>query len=133
MEIDQLLASILPKNRIKSRLIDVAAYAPDAGFYYLRPKAVVQPFSEEEITALFRFSHTHKIPVTFRTAGTSLSGQSVTDGILVDLSKFWNAFKIENEGEQIRVQPGVIGAVANAYLKNIIEKSVPTRPVSIRP
>jgi FAD/FMN-containing dehydrogenases len=130
MEIDQLLASILPKNRIKSRLIDVAAYAPDAGFYYLRPKAVVQPFSEEEITALFRFLHTHKIPVTFRTAGTSLSGQSVTDGILVDLSKFWNAFKIENEGEQIRVQPGVIGAVANAYLKKYHRKIGPD-PASI--
>jgi D-lactate dehydrogenase len=130
MEVGRLLESILPKNRIKSRLIDLTAYAPDAGFYYLKPKAVVQPVSEEEIRALFRFSHTHKIPLTFRTAGTSLSGQSVTDGILVDLSQFWTACKIEQDGVQLRVQPGVIGAMANAYLKKYKRKIGPD-PASI--
>lgn len=130
MKVDQLLESILPKSRIKSRLIDLAAYASDAGFYYLKPKAVVQPASEEEIKALFQFSQTNEIPLTFRTAGTSLSGQSVSDGILVDLSKFWSTFKIENEGLQIRVQPGVLGGVANAFLKKYRRKIGPD-PASI--
>ena len=102
METGKLLESILPENRIKSRLIDLVAYASDAGFYYLRPKAVVQPNSEEEIRSLFKFSQTHKIPLTFRAAGTSLSGQAISDGILVDLSKFWTAIKLENDGELIR-------------------------------
>ncbi len=130
MEIGKLLESILPKERIRTRLIDLIAFAPDAGFYYLRPKAVVQPETEEEIQALFNFSHTHKIPLTFRTAGTSLSGQSISDGILVDLSKSWRGIKVENGGEQVRVQPGVIGAIANAHLKKYHRKIGPD-PASI--
>ncbi|WP_242916239.1 FAD-binding and (Fe-S)-binding domain-containing protein [Pontibacter liquoris] len=130
MELDQLLEAILPKARIKSRLIDVVAYASDAGFYYLRPKAVVQPVSEEEVQALFRLSQRQKIPLTFRAAGTSLSGQSISDGILVDLSQFWNKIQIEQEGELVRVQPGVIGGNVNAYLRRYKRKIGPD-PASI--
>jgi D-lactate dehydrogenase len=120
-----LLESILPKTRIKSRLIDVVAYASDAGFYYLRPKAVVQPVSEDEIIALFNFSHLHKIPLTFRTAGTSLSGQAISDGILVDLSQFWDAVKPEEEGNSVRVQPGAIGGIVNTHLRKFSRKIGP--------
>ena len=130
MEIGKLLESILPKDRIKARLIDVVSYASDAGFYHLQPSAVVQPVSEEEIKALFRFSHQHGIPLTFRAAGTSLSGQSITDGILVDQSKYWKEIKVEEEGEYVRVQPGVIGAMVNARLKKYFKKIGPD-PASI--
>jgi len=130
MKVGKLLESILPADRIKSRLIDVVSYASDAGFYYLRPKAVVQPVSEAEVQSLFQFSHQHKIPLTFRTAGTSLSGQAISDGILVDLSQYWNGMKIEANGEQVRVQPGIIGATVNAYLKKYGRKIGPD-PASI--
>ena len=130
MEIAKLLEEILPADRIKCRLIDIAAFASDAGFYYLKPKAVVQPNTEEEIKSLFRFSQTHKIPLTFRAAGTSLSGQSISDGILVDLSKSWAAIKIENAGEQVRVQPGITGAIVNAHLLKHLKKIGPD-PASI--
>ncbi|GAB3529444.1 FAD-binding and (Fe-S)-binding domain-containing protein [Pontibacter brevis] len=130
MNIDKLLEAVLPKARIKSRLIDVVSYASDAGFYYLRPKAVVQPVSEEEIKGLFAFSHQNKIPLTFRTAGTSLSGQSITDGILVDLSQYWNKIHVEEEGELVRVQPGAIGAIVNAFLRKHRRKIGPD-PASI--
>src|ERR1035437_6480689 len=125
-----LLESILPKSRIKSRLIDIVAYASDAGFYYLRPKAIVQPVSEKEIEALFNFSHRHKVPLTFRTAGTSLSGQAITDGILVDLSQYWNNVIVEENGETVRVQPGAIGNLVNAQLKKFSRKIGPD-PASI--
>ena len=130
METGSLLRSILPESRIKTREIDLAAYAADAGFYYLRPKAVVQPINEEEVISLFHFSHQHNIPLTFRTAGTSLSGQSITDGILVDLSRHWRGINIENEGTHVRVQPGVIGAMVNARLKKFQRKIGPD-PASI--
>src|SRR5690606_33849151 len=78
-----------------------------------------------EIVALFEFSHQHKIPLTFRTAGTSLSGQSITDGILVDLSQYWNKIGVENAGLHIRVQPGVIGAAVNNELKKFGKKMGP--------
>ena len=125
METGKLLEAILPKDRIKTRLIDLVSYASDAGFYYLRPKAVVQPLNEKEIIALFHFSHQHKIPLTFRTGGTSLSGQSITDGILVDLSKYWNSLSIEEEGNQVRVQPGITGGMVNARLKKFKRKIGP--------
>src|SRR5688572_30254091 len=101
------LKQILPEARIKTRLIDRVSYAADAGFYHLLPQAIVQPVSEAEISALFNFSHTHKIPMVFRTGGTSLSGQSITDGILIDLSQYWNRMDIAEEGRLVRVQPGI--------------------------
>ncbi len=111
------LQQILPHERIKARLIDVLSYASDAGFYSLTPKAVVQPTTEAEIIALFNFSHSNNIPMVFRTGGTSLSGQSITDGILVDLSQHWNAIKVEDNGALVRVQPGITGGIINSYLK----------------
>ncbi|MBE7174346.1 MAG: FAD-binding oxidoreductase [Williamsia sp.] len=117
MSIEQALGAILPPSRIRTRYIDLVSFASDAGFYHLVPKAVVQVISEEEVIALFHFSHLHKIPLVFRTGGTSLSGQSITDGILVDLSQYWNRIRVEEEGNAVRVQPGITGAMVNAYLK----------------
>ncbi|HEY0652583.1 MAG TPA: FAD-binding and (Fe-S)-binding domain-containing protein [Chryseosolibacter sp.] len=121
---DELL-KILPAERIRDRYIDLVSFASDAGFYYLLPKAVVQPLSETEIIALFGFSHRHKIPLVFRTGGTSLSGQSITDGILVDLSQFWNKIQVEEDGALVRVQPGVTGAMVNLHLKRFRRKIGP--------
>src|SRR6186713_1972532 len=103
----EALKKILPENRIRSRYIDLVSFASDAGFYHLLPKAVVQPVSEEEIISLFQFSKEHNVPLVFRAGGTSLSGQSITDGILVDLSQHWNKIHIEQDGDLVRVQPGI--------------------------
>ncbi len=117
MNLENELQSILPASRIRARYIDRVSFASDAGFYYLLPKAVVQPVNEEEIVALFRFSKAHKIPLVFRGGGSSLSGQSITDGILVDLSQHWNRTDILDGGQQVKVQPGITGAMVNARLK----------------
>jgi D-lactate dehydrogenase len=117
MNIEEELSKILPSVRIKTRYIDLVSYASDAGFYYLVPKAVVQPATEMEIISLFKFSHQNNIPLVFRTGGTSLSGQSITDGILVDLSQFWDKITIEEAGDIVRVQPGITGQMVNTYLK----------------
>ena len=119
------LQKILPESRIKTRYIDLISFASDAGFYHLIPKAVVQPVNEEEIISLFQFSQHYNIPLVFRTGGTSLSGQSITDGILVDLSQHWNKIQIENNGDAVRVQPGITGAMVNAYLKKYNKKIGP--------
>lgn len=124
------LRKILPEERIRDRYIDLVSFAADAGFYYLLPKAVVRPVNETEVIALFNFSHQHKTPLVFRTGGTSLSGQAITDGILVDLSQFWNKISIEEAGELVRVQPGITGAMVNAFLKKYKRKIGPD-PASI--
>jgi D-lactate dehydrogenase len=125
MKIDKQLNKILPADRIKTRYIDLISFASDAGFYYLVPKAVVRPINELEIISLFRFSQQQNIPLVFRTGGTSLSGQSITDGILVDLSQYWNKIQVEDEGGMVRVQPGITGAMVNAYLKKYRRKIGP--------
>lgn len=119
------LLTIIPESRVRSKFIDRVSFASDAGFYYLLPKAIVQPDSEAEIISLFQFSRAENIPLVFRTGGTSLSGQSITDGILVDLSRFWNKVKVESEGEIVRVQPGITGAIVNAHLKRYRRKIGP--------
>lgn len=121
----EALQAIIPAERIRTRLIDLVSFASDAGFYALVPKAVVQPLSTAEIANLFAFSQSHRIPLVFRTGGTSLSGQSITDGILVDLSQHWQGIRVENDGQCVRVQPGITGAMVNAHLKRFHRKIGP--------
>lgn len=111
------LAQILPAERVLSRPIDRVAYASDASFYRLVPQVVVRPETVADVQALFRYSQRKQIPLCFRAAGTSLSGQAVTDGILVDLSRGWRKIQIEQNGERVRLGPGVIGSDANLALK----------------
>lgn len=119
------LEKLLPAERIKARLIDRIAFASDAGFYHLVPQVVVQPENETEIIQLFRLSHQQSVPMVFRTGGTSLSGQSITDGILVDLSQYWRQVQVQEEGERVRVQPGITGAMVNAHLRRYKRKIGP--------
>jgi D-lactate dehydrogenase len=117
VELASQLSQFIPSSRVHARLIDRIAYANDASYFRLVPQAVVQPKSIEEIQALFRFTQQHRIPMTFRAAGTSLSGQAVTEGILVDISKHWDKFSIENDAKRIRFQPGLVGGFINNALK----------------
>jgi D-lactate dehydrogenase len=128
--LEQQLSAILPPERVKTRPIDRYAFASDASHFYLVPQAVVQPADTEEIKKLFVFSQRHKIPMVFRAGGTSLSGQSITDGILVDLSRHWRRVTPENGGAQVRLEPAVIGGNANIALKKYGRKIGPD-PASI--
>jgi D-lactate dehydrogenase len=119
------LLRIIPETRIRDRFIDRVSFASDAGFYYLLPKAVVQPLNEKEIIGLFEFSRETGIPLVFRTGGTSLSGQSITDGVLVDLSQHWNRVVVEEDGARVRCQPGITGAMVNAHLRQYRRKIGP--------
>ncbi|HSL28878.1 MAG TPA: FAD-binding and (Fe-S)-binding domain-containing protein, partial [Anaerolineales bacterium] len=117
MDLHSPLSQLLPATRLHTRLIDRIAYANDASYFHLVPQAVVQPASIGEIQGLFRFTQQHRIPMTFRAAGTSLSGQAVTDGILVDISKHWGNYRIEENARLIRTQPGMVGGFLNNVLK----------------
>ena len=129
-KLGKALLKILPEERVKTRLIDRYAYASDASHFYLVPRAVIQPVSIDEIKKIFEFSTREKISITFRAGGTSLSGQGVTDGILVDLSNYWRKVVPENGGATVRVEPSVIGANVNHALKNFGRKIGPD-PASI--
>jgi len=129
-EISQLLKELIDPERILIRPIERIAFASDASFYRLIPRAVIQPKSAEEIKHLFRFSHQRRIPLVFRAGGTSLSGQAITDGILVDIGRYWRAVRVEQSGRAIRVQPGLIGQQANEALR-LYAKKIGPDPASI--
>lgn len=74
--------------------------------------------------------HALKIPITFRAAGTSLSGQALSDSVLITLTTDWSAYQILKEGKQICLQPGIIGSQANKYLQPYQRKIGPD-PASI--
>jgi D-lactate dehydrogenase len=124
------LEEAIDPARVLTRAIDVVAYASDASFYRLVPRAVVQPASEAEVRALFAISQARRLPLTFRAAGTSLSGQAVTDGLLVDLSKHWGRVEVLEGGKRVRVGPGAIGGRVNALLRPFARRIGPD-PASI--
>ena len=124
------LSTIFPSPRLKHKLIELHACSSDAGFYTLVPKAIVFPVSVEEIQQLFIIAKKYNTSVTFRTGGTSLSGQSVTDGILADLSRHWTKSTVSKDAESVTVQPGITGTAINHLLKKYGKKIGPD-PASI--
>ncbi|WP_243301245.1 FAD-binding and (Fe-S)-binding domain-containing protein [Geothrix oryzisoli] len=124
------LVTILGPDRVLDRPVDLIAFAADASFYRLIPKAVAFASSVEEVKSLFRLSHEAQIPMTFRAAGTSLSGQSVSDGILVEVARNWRGIQVLEGGAKVKVQPGVIGAHVNHALRPYRAKMGPD-PASI--
>jgi D-lactate dehydrogenase len=111
------LREIVGDDQVLVRAIDLATYACDASMYRLEPLAVVRPQTIEQIQRLLSLCRREHVPMTFRTAGTSLSGQAVTDGVLVDLSRHWRQADVLDEGRRVRVDPGVVGAAVNARLR----------------
>lgn len=94
------------------------AYGTDASLYRMVPKVVLLVKNESEVLAIINTAKHYNIKLTFRAAGTSLSGQAVTDQVLVVLSNdSWRNYQINNNGNEIQLEPGIIGADANRYLK----------------
>jgi D-lactate dehydrogenase len=110
------LEDVVPRARVLTSALDRLAFANDASVYRMVPRGVVQPASVEEVQGLFRLSHRERVPLTFRAAGTSLSGQAVTDGVLVDVSRHWRTVEVLDDGAAVRVQPGAIAAAVNRTL-----------------
>ena len=121
---------LIPVERRFDDPLSTLAFGTDASFYRLIPKLVVRVEAEAEVAQLLKLAHAENVPVTFRAAGTSLSGQAISDSVLIVLGDNWNGREIRNGGEQIRLQPGVIGANANAVLAPFQRKIGPD-PASI--
>lgn len=93
-------------------------YATDASAYREMPLAVAIPANESDIKKLIAFARAHKTSLIPRTAGTSLAGQVVGNGIIVDVSKnFTQIIELNKEEKWVRVQPGVIRDELNLFLK----------------
>ncbi len=124
------VAQLIPNDRRFDDPLSTLAFGTDASFYRLIPQLVIRVESEDEVVALLQLAQRDHVPVTFRAAGTSLSGQTISDSVLIVLGDNWNGREIRGQGTQIRLQPGVIGAQANAWLAPFGRKIGPD-PASI--
>lgn len=121
---------LIPAERRFDDPLSTLAFGTDASFYRLIPQLVIRVESEREVIDLLQLAGVHRVPVTFRAAGTSLSGQAISDSVLIVLGDNWNGREVRDNGAQIRLQPGVIGASANAALAPLLRKIGPD-PASI--
>lgn len=129
-QLKNMLATRLAQDRIFTEEAQLLAYGTDASFYRLIPKMVVRLKNLDEVIFTIQACDQLNIPCTFRAAGTSLSGQAVSDSVLITLTDDWREHQIYDDGHKITLQPGVIGADANKYLASFGRKIGPD-PASI--
>ena len=111
------LCQFISPDRVYTDELRTLGWGTDASFYRQIPKVVIRSDSEEEISRVVKTCRLYKLPYTFRAAGTSLSGQSCTDSVLIVAGKHWEKYEIGEEIETIRLQPGIVGARVNEILR----------------
>ncbi len=99
------------------KYIERLAWGTDAGFYRMIPEEVLHPATEAEVQALLARAHEEGKHITFRAAGTSLSGQAISDSLLVVCGKKWEQYTVREDGKSITLQPGIVGQRVNEILK----------------
>ncbi|MGR5543831.1 FAD-binding oxidoreductase [Vibrio sp. PNB22_2_2] len=129
-QLQSLLAVEIDPKRIITQHAKRLAYGTDASFYRLIPRIVLRLKTLDEVIYTIQCCREMNIHFTFRAAGTSLSGQAVSDSVLITLTDDWRNHQIIDDGDKILLQPGVIGADANKYLAPFKRKIGPD-PASI--
>ncbi|NOX15345.1 MAG: FAD-binding oxidoreductase [Epsilonproteobacteria bacterium] len=124
------LKDIISNKRIFTDPLHVIAYGVDASFYKLVPKIVIWANDADEVSKILKLSSFLSLPVVFRAAGTSLSGQAITDSILIVTSRDWCGKKINKDHSLVTLEPSVVGADANKFLLPFGKKIGPD-PASI--
>ena len=125
------IARFIPGDRIYTDELRRLAWGTDAGFYRFIPQIVIRSNPEEEVSMLLKAADKYQLPVTFRAAGTSLSGQAISDSILIVAGKHWEQYEVLEGGKAIRLQPGIIGQRVNEILKPYGQKFAPD-PASVK-
>ena len=111
------LRQIVAADRIYTDELRRLGWGTDASFYRQIPQVVIRSDGEDEISKIVQLCKKHKLPFTFRAAGTSLSVQSCTDSVLIVAGKHWEKYEIGENQDTIKLQPGVVGARVNEILK----------------
>ena len=118
------LETILPGGVFES-LFDRKAMANDASHYLFTPQIVLRPTSAAQVGEILRASREENIGITFRSGGTSLSGQAVGSGLLVDTRRNFKEVEVLENGLRVRVQPGVTVRLVNTALARFGRKLGP--------
>ena len=109
----EMAIKIVGEKQVYTDYLYRFAYGTDAGLYRYVPQVVVRANSEDEVIALIKAAREAKVALTFRASGTSLSGQTSSNSVLVLLGISFLNLKVQSGGEQVTVGPMVIGASVN--------------------
>ncbi len=112
----QALRRAVGDHCVTDRAIDLSRFAHDASHYLLRPQAVVLAAGTDDVAKAVAVARHHGVGVTFRSGGTSLSGQAVSDGVLIDTRRGFRDIDVLDDGAQVRCQPGATVRAVNARL-----------------
>lgn len=121
----------IPSSRIYTDEMRRLAWGTDAGFYRLIPQIVIHSENETEIIHILQTADRYKLHVTFRAAGTSLSGQAISNSVLVIAGKNWEKYEVAADRNSIKLQPGIVGQRVNEILKPF-GKRFPPDPASVK-
>ncbi len=124
------IQKFIPVERIFTDEFHLFTYGTEGSFYRLTPKIILRTENINEIQEILKLSNKLNLPITFRAGGTSLSGQSITDSILVMTSRDWNKITVNEDKTKITMEPSVLGAHANTVLAPYGKKIGPD-PASI--
>jgi D-lactate dehydrogenase len=111
-----LAGCVAGPSQIRTGELDRRALAHDASHFLLLPSAIVAPRDADEVARLLRATAAAGIGLTFRSGGTSLSGQAGTEGVLADVRRHFQGIEVLDGGERVRVQPGVTVKQVNVHL-----------------
>jgi FAD/FMN-containing dehydrogenase/Fe-S oxidoreductase len=93
-------------------------YATDASLYRIAPQVVVRPHDADEILAILAVAREHEVPVTMRGAGTSIAGNAVGPGVVIDTSRHLNRLvALDTDRRTATVQPGIVHAALQAQVR----------------
>src|ERR1700688_1900554 len=106
----------LAPGTLRARAADRLAFAHDASHYRMIPAGVVTVMGTDHLAALIGLCREQGVPVSFRSGGTSLSGQASTQALLLDTRRHFRGVEVLNEGRRVRVQPGATVRQVNARL-----------------
>ncbi len=115
-ELIQHLRQHLPDNQIIVDEIRRLAYGTDASFYRLIPEVITVIETENDLKTVLTAARQNQRPVTFRAAGTSLSGQAITDGILALIGEGFATCEISADASKVKAGPGIVGGEVNRRL-----------------
>ncbi len=108
---------VIPERQIYTDSLRTYAWGTDASFYRMTPQIVVRTKNEQEVRVAFKACKKYALPFTLRAAGTSLSGQSCTDSVLIVAGKGWEKYHLDDDTNAITLQPGITGGRVNNILK----------------
>ncbi len=125
-----MLKKKLGASRVYTRQVDLLSKGTDASFYRLVPQLAVRVESEQEALMVIKACYEAGVPITFKAGGTSLSGQTITDSVLMEIGDLYSKSSISEDGKLATFECGLTGGLANRRLAHFGRKLGPS-PASI--